>query len=238
MTTDIAAVSKGGGVWTPERLFSNGETGGWYDISDLTTLFSDVAGASQAVVDGPVGKILDKSGNDFHLSSDGAHFATLRNSGELYYLEFSTAGTHYFVTNAAIGDIAEFAAAVSKDDAASYANLVRFGADGGQNLFMSLDADGQWRDSSDMFNSSATVWVNGVQTLSFTDGASTPNVVRATKANANSSAQYLVLSTTNGADATWLGRVYGFVAIDRLLSAMERTKLEEVLAAKAGITFP
>ena len=43
------------------QLFSAGEVGVWYDPSDLTTMFADSAGTTAAVLEGPVGLILDKS---------------------------------------------------------------------------------------------------------------------------------------------------------------------------------
>lgn len=63
--------------------------GAVYQPSDLTSLFSDTAGTTAAVVDGPVGKMLDKSGHGHHCtaSSDAAR-PTLRLAGGLYYLEF------------------------------------------------------------------------------------------------------------------------------------------------------
>lgn len=48
-------------------LFSNGEQGVWYDPSDFSTLFQDVAGTIPVTAVGqPVGKILDKSGRGNH----------------------------------------------------------------------------------------------------------------------------------------------------------------------------
>ena len=74
-----------------EALFLYGAVGAWYDPSDLNTLFQERTGASAstpAVVDGPVGTMLDKSGNGFHLktTADG-YRPILRQSGGLYYLE-------------------------------------------------------------------------------------------------------------------------------------------------------
>jgi hypothetical protein len=51
-----------GGRYSPSILFANGEQGGWYDPSDLTTLFQDAAGTTPVTADGqPVGLALDKS---------------------------------------------------------------------------------------------------------------------------------------------------------------------------------
>ncbi|MFA5172733.1 MAG: hypothetical protein WC426_14315, partial [Sulfuriferula sp.] len=54
-------------AWNPvTALFGNGEVGAVYDPSDLSTMFEDSAGTTSAVLDGPVGKILDKSGRGNH----------------------------------------------------------------------------------------------------------------------------------------------------------------------------
>lgn len=74
--------------FSPSTLFANGEEGGWYDPSDLTTLFEE-DGTTPASVDGPVGKILDKSGNGNHLiQTTETKCPTLKLASGLYYLEF------------------------------------------------------------------------------------------------------------------------------------------------------
>ena len=46
----------------PSQLFAAAEVGGWYDPSDLTTLFQDAAGTTPVTaVEQPVGLVLDKS---------------------------------------------------------------------------------------------------------------------------------------------------------------------------------
>lgn len=48
-------------------MFGAGEQGGWYDPSDLSTLFQDAAGTIPVTaVEQPVGRILDKSGRGNH----------------------------------------------------------------------------------------------------------------------------------------------------------------------------
>jgi hypothetical protein len=48
-------------------LFGAGEQGGWYDVSDMSTLFQDSAGTTPVTaVEQPVGRILDKSGRGNH----------------------------------------------------------------------------------------------------------------------------------------------------------------------------
>lgn len=60
----------------------------WWEINDLSTLFSDYAGTTPAVVDGLVGHILDKSGNGKHLQFLDARRPYLRQDANgHYYLE-------------------------------------------------------------------------------------------------------------------------------------------------------
>lgn len=48
--------------WSPRSLFAASEPGGWYDPSDLTTLYQDAAGTTPVTaVEQPVGLVLDKS---------------------------------------------------------------------------------------------------------------------------------------------------------------------------------
>ena len=74
--------------WTPASLFAGGEEGGWYDPSDLTTVWQDSAGTVPGAVDSPVGRLEDKSGNGNHLTQSTADARPiLRQSGSLFYLE-------------------------------------------------------------------------------------------------------------------------------------------------------
>jgi hypothetical protein len=78
------------GTFTPTSLFTNGESGAWYDPSDLSTLFQDSAGTTPVTADGdPVGLMLDKSGNGNHASqSVSASRPVYRTDGVLHWLSF------------------------------------------------------------------------------------------------------------------------------------------------------
>ena len=53
--------------FSPLSLFKDGKQGMWYDLSDTSTLFQDAAGTVPVTTNGnPVGKMLDKSGNNKH----------------------------------------------------------------------------------------------------------------------------------------------------------------------------
>lgn len=77
-----------GAAWTPAKLFAGSEAGGWYDPSDLSTVWQDSARTTAGAVDSPVGALDDKSGNGNHLLQASATLRPiLRQSGSLYYLE-------------------------------------------------------------------------------------------------------------------------------------------------------
>lgn len=59
---------RGASAFSPASLFSGGEQGGWYDYSDMSTLFQDSAGSTPVTaVEQPIGRVLDKSGRGNHL---------------------------------------------------------------------------------------------------------------------------------------------------------------------------
>lgn len=70
-----------------QSLFAAGEKGVWYDPSDLSTLFADSDGTIPATVNGTVGKMLDKSGNGYHMvQTDSTKRPTLKYADGSYYL--------------------------------------------------------------------------------------------------------------------------------------------------------
>lgn len=65
-----SAITAALGGFNPRTLFSAGEQGAWYDPSDFSTMFQDIAGTIQVTAAGQfVGKMLDKSGNGLHLTA-------------------------------------------------------------------------------------------------------------------------------------------------------------------------
>lgn len=76
-------------AFSPLSLFAASEKGGWYDISDLSTLFQDSSRTVAAGVGDPVGGIADKSGNGNHLGASGTARPVLQQDGNgHYYLDF------------------------------------------------------------------------------------------------------------------------------------------------------
>lgn len=71
-------------------LFAGGKQGVWYDPSDKSTLFQDVAGTIPVTKDGdPIGLMKDKSGNDNHATqSVSTARPAYKTDGNLHWLEF------------------------------------------------------------------------------------------------------------------------------------------------------
>jgi hypothetical protein len=95
----VAMQSQGAPAFTPAQLFAAGEPGGWWDPSDISTLFQDSAGTVPVTASGqPVGRINDKSGRGNHLvqvTSFSRPFYVV--AGALRYLEFDGAN-HWMVS--------------------------------------------------------------------------------------------------------------------------------------------
>lgn len=79
-----------GSAFNPLSLFTAGEQGGWYDPSDMTSLFQDNLGTVPVTAaDQVVGMMQDKSGNAHHATqATEASKPILRASGGLWWLEF------------------------------------------------------------------------------------------------------------------------------------------------------
>ena len=76
--------------FSPQALFSTGDSGVWLDVSDVSSLFQNSDGTVAAVVGQPVGYVTDKSGNGNHaIQATSIKRPTLQQSGDLYYLDFA-----------------------------------------------------------------------------------------------------------------------------------------------------
>lgn len=73
----------------PLSLFAAGEQGAWYDFTDLTSMFQDIAMTLPVVEDARVAVVLDKSGRGNHLTqATSGNRPALRRNGAVWFLEF------------------------------------------------------------------------------------------------------------------------------------------------------
>lgn len=88
--------------FSPSQLFAAGEEGGWFDPSDLSTLWQDTAGTIPVVVGDPVGRVDDKSGrgNNAIQATAGNRPTLQQDSDGAYYLQFDGSGDRLVMTQA------------------------------------------------------------------------------------------------------------------------------------------
>lgn len=83
-------------AFNPLSLFSGGKQGVWFDPSDKSTLFQDVAGKIPVTKDGdPIGLMKDKSGNGNHaVQTVSTARPTYKTNGILHWLQFDGVDDH------------------------------------------------------------------------------------------------------------------------------------------------
>lgn len=87
----------GSSEFSPLGLFKGGEQGVWYDPSDKSTLFQDVAGTVPVTKDGdPVGLMLDKSGNGNHATQGVSSARPIyRTDGVYHWIAYDGVDDHF-----------------------------------------------------------------------------------------------------------------------------------------------
>ena len=243
--------------FSPSALFANGEEGGWYDPSDLTTLFEE-DGTTPASVDGPVGKILDKSGNGNHLiQTTETKCPTLKFVGGLYYLEFDgvddglrSADIDFTGTNT----MSVFSGARKEADEVAVVAELSNNVGGATGAFrLSSISSNVWRYTSkgssgvngnatgytppvtsvltglsDIANDVATIRVDGVEKASPTaDQGTGPFGTWPLNLGARNNGSLLQLD----------GRVYGLIVRGALSDASEIASAEKYIANKTGVSI-
>ena len=240
-------------------LFSNGEQGAWYDISDLSTLFQE-DGTTPAAVGEEVGKVLDKSGNGNHLVQTTATLCPiLQVENGRYYLDFDggdglrTSSTVDFTGT----DSMTVCAGVRKDvlDTGVIAELSTnvTGNTGAFRLASISTASGQYRYQSrgDGTVQAANASPFGVGTNVLTgisdisdpvatirvDGTQEATVTDSQGAG-NYRDDYLNVGARNNAASVHLdGRIYGLVVRGATCTDSELAALEAYVARKTGVTL-
>lgn len=220
-------------AFTPASLSPTG----WYDPSDITTLFQDSAGTVPVTASGdPVGRMNDKSGNDNHLTQATASARPIYTvAGAVKYLLFDGIDD-VLVNPAAVFATQPNALWIGLEPLALSGNVFD-GLAGRQALFGNLSFfSGAGTPSAGFTLNIGTQAVVGVQV----DGAS--SYAREDGVNA---AVMAASPGTSGLTGLNLGcftpssnhfnmKAHGFIVVDRLLTAGEMASLDTWMAAKQG----
>lgn len=245
-------------AFTPSDLFSLGEDGGWYDPSDLSTLWQDTAGTVSVTAAGQsVARIDDKSGNGRHLlQSTSANRPTYQTSGGLHWLDFD--GTDDFLQLSANSpNITEgagaLACAASSDNeevigglleeideisGPAFRNILYFDTRSGTARIFNYapDSTSRFVDLNSQISGAEKVFIassDGVTAEAYLDDVQQGSPVDATANFANNSK--ITLGKQDAGNLLHDGKIYGAIILDRGLTSMERTDLNAWLSEKMGI---
>ena len=160
--------------FNPASLFAAGEVGGWFDPSDLTTLFQDAAGTVPVTGTGqPVGRMLDKSGRGNHATqSTNAKRPTLNQDAQgKFYLTAS--GSQALITpsiNFSASDQLNFWAGAMKTTAGSTGMLVELSVGNTGSFHLATDSSNRYElrrrgSGASQLTTTAAVTVNTKATI-------------------------------------------------------------------------
>ena len=245
-----------GPPFNPLDLFASGETGGWYDPSDLTTMFQDEAGTTPVTADGQsVGQIRDKSGRGNHLTQATAGSRPIyRTAGGKHWLELN--GTSHFLVR--------YPMTITASGAYSSATGVRFNSNTGVQHIIDADSNvgrlaqilrnsagiletiafavplAVFADSGPAITAASNCVISqvctGAAAEAFVNGAGN-GATAMTGTPASMATAFKLGASSQGGEYTltagyYGGRNYGALIVGRALTATERAGLEGWLAGK------
>lgn len=256
-----------GGTPNPiAAMFSNGEKGGWWDPSDLATVFQDTAGTIPAGANDPVALIRDRSGNGLDLvQATTAQQPILQTDGTLWWLEFDANAISAFASSADLDLTSTASAAVFNgyrvtasgfgckyevsDAYDSHAgSFTEYVSDGGGTYSLGGNAT----QTQFSFGGEADVDYVSSCRYAIADGldcaASIVPRLNGAAAPGSVSQDGPLAGSAFGSWPLYVGarqatmipishRLYGMVIVGRLLTSDEITAAEAWLAAKSGVTL-
>jgi hypothetical protein len=239
----------GAAAFSPASLFASGESGAWYDPSDLTTVFQDTAGTTPAGVGDPVGRIDDKSGNGNNLLQVAANQRPLlqQDGSGNYYLDFD-GSDDLIQAAAAVGvdaPVFNILTAVKLDDGAAYRTIA---GNARYNFGVSTTYKGRLTTPGVMDYETANDYLDGTSLFVYCakfdasfDVTLRKNGVAATAipGSADGGVAEGALTMGRGVSGTeWFdGRVYGLIIVKADMSASNLSSAEAYLAGKCGVTL-
>lgn len=238
--------------FTPRALFGGGLLGGWYDPSDISTMFQNSNGTTAVAADGdPVGYIADRSGAGNHLIQATAGARPLyKTSGGLSWLEFDGIDDQLVRADTAAFRNASMGVATvwrpgrdTRDDHISSGNSSAFATN---NWIVSntttLDVYG--RTPASVLTSGvvasgsdyvSAVWADGATIFRQLNGGAVASDAGAF--GTDDTTGFAVGGTLSGAPTYFLGRFYGGVVRNAAWTTAERTNLNTYLGRYAGLVL-
>lgn len=229
----------------PATLFTGSLVGMWYDPSDLSTLFQDSAGTTPVTADGqPVGKMLDKSGNNFHMTqATSSKRPTFKDSGGLRWLDFDGVDDYMDATTASMAQPNDFSLALRPKSSATNMNFFD-GITSREALYRNNTTTAFNMYAGTLSTGSATGINDGTDYVATARFNSTSSKVRRNRVDGSSVSpgsgalnglRLGAFSTSGGGQADF--RLYGFIGRDTVFTNTELDNLEPYLGYKAGLSL-
>lgn len=238
----------------PATLFAGGKQGVWYDPSDKSTLFQDVAGTVPVTKDGdPVALMRDKSGNGNHaVQTVSTARPIYKTDGILHWLQLDGVDDHFPIPLAAMGLPSE-SITISAAAANTGSGFYLVGSTSDSDLQLLL------HDTGARSSLKAT---NGIITIGIATGLFAVNTNTVTSAaynrltgkhdllingvqrytNTRAAADRLQTQAAIGQMgisnvSLFKGRIYSMIIINEVLSGDRKTNVDKYLATKSGVTL-
>ena len=229
-------------------LFANGEVGVWYDPSDLTTLFQDIAGTTPVTTAGQtVGLMLDKSGNGLHATqATAAKRLVYQTDGTYHWLAgdgvddfmVATYGTTFSELTRAFAYRANGQDFFADDDndvngGSLYAIAdgdLRFAVAGGSAANTTILASGGWAWGA---NQVAVASISSAREMKLTGSGNDATPI--TSSAGLTGLTGITVGAAAGGIIPLDGRIYGVIDINRVVTTDERASITAYLAAQSGV---
>lgn len=222
----------------PSDLFIEGKQGVWYDPSDMSTLFQDVAGTIPVTKDGdPVALMRDKSGNNNHaMQTVSAARPVYKTDGILHWLDFDGTDDRLEWENRVRGT----SVAIACSSLETTYGVLGGGANGTETGYLAVGSAGfRYRTSTadiHVFTEAQAGTIvcsmlreNNGDVYAWRDGKESTSILNKTS--------ILLKYISPGNVSPYTGRVYGVVVSENLITRQQRDELEMYLANKAGVTL-
>lgn len=259
MPGSLNTMMMGNARFSPIELFSGSEFGGWYDVSDLSTLWKDTAGTSPVIADGDaVARVDDKSGNGLNLiQATSANRPLYKTSGGLHWLDFdgtndsletatftTTLGTGGGYIGLSLDPTSDQSSLDLYEEYNTSDNTERIAivADTRTtpNRFMFFRPDGVGDDAQDLnakLNTGSVVLEfndDGTTGTAYKDGSAQTDTI-STNEGFGGTSHRVSLGVAPLVGANFQGKIYSVFTIDRELTSEELASINTYLTEKAGL---
>jgi len=243
------------GPFNPTTLFGGSDNGGWYDASDLTTLFQDTAGTTPVASDGdPVRLIKDKSGKGHNLRLISGTAPVWHTGSGLSWIAFASGQFLAELTGSQVISGTLYAGVANKPTDNNTGNSLGILTAGTSDQFVLSRSSGgvgaNYNSAGDiytqrlaisnninMYAEAATASVGSISTDVMVNKVAGSVVLNQTPAVSGATGAIGINASSNSAGSASTQNFYAGIVINRAITAPERASCTTFFGAKAGLTL-